>query len=1017
MENSQDRAPATQQAAATQGEYPCHKCHRKFKTFRGSVQHLRSCKVQVNHSENTNNRVVPEINLQAERTNTEQAPEGENRVRNEPENFYWGAVKGSVIENDINVCYEKIVFWKKNMFTLPNGAAGKNFIRELTRLLTAWHEDSPLKNVAMKAIHVMPALLLQKPAKNSKAKDHTDALNRRLELWHKGDLTRLLEEAETLQQRLPNVTKKKDLAAISKQFKDKMQKGDLNSAIKVLTNNMSGGVLPLNDETLKTLHDKHPQGKDIDDNIMLQGPIKPIHPIVYNAIDETTIIKAVKMTKGGAGPSGMDAMSWRKPLLSKVYGDSGRDLRSSFSKVIQKICAIDVIDNSLEAYLACRLVPLNKNPGLRPIGVGEVLRRIAGKAVMLIAKEDLKNSCSTVQMCAGHEAGCEAAIHSMKYVFESAESEAVLLVDASNAFNNINRKAILHNVRILCPILACYVNNCYRLPARLFVVGGREIQSCEGTTQGDPLGMAIYAIGLTPLLDQLAFQTRAQMVAFADDLTAATTIRGLFQWWKCLIEIGPRYGYYPEPTKSYLIVKNGDIRGAKEHFTGTKVQITSTGQRHLGAVIGSKEFREWYCNQKISDWIKEISLLSDVALTEPQAAYACYVSAYQHKFTYFLRTIPGIEDNLAPLEEVVRHRLMPAILGGHLVNDDERALLSLPPRLGGLGIKNVQESAPTDYLNSVEVTKPLCQKILGAEMNGVAKTKSEIKQRKNEIYKEKLELLRGKMNDEERRRNDANQESGSYNWLTALPLKEHGYDLNKEQFWDALRIRYNWELPRLASVCACGNKFNLAHALSCKKGGFVTIRHNEIRNITASLLNEVCSDVRKEPPLIELTGEQMEERTANTTREARLDISALGFWTPGQKAFFDVRVFDLNAMRYRNKELKRCYESNEDEKKKKYNQRVLQVENATFSPLVFSTHGGMGRECRTFYQRLSEMVADKRGIAISDATTFVRTRISFSLLRSMLLCLRGSRTTRRLPETDEVDISLVNFESEITEQY
>ena len=273
------------------------------------------------------------------------------------------------------------------------------------------------------------------------------------------------------------------------------------------------------------------------------------------------------------------------------------------------------------------------------------------------------------------------------------------------------------------------------------------------------------------------------------------------------------------------------------------------------------------------------------------------------------------------------------------------------------------------------------------------------------------------MNEEEKRRHDANQESGSYNWLTALPLKEQGYDLNKEQFWDAMRIRYNWELPKLASICACGNKFNLAHALSCKKGGFVTIRHNEIRDITASLLSEVCRDVRKEPPLIELTGEQMEERTANTTKEARLDISALGFWTPGQKAFFDVRVFDLNAMRYRNKELKRCYETNEEEKKKQYNQRVLQVENATFSPLVFSTHGGMGRECRKFYQRLSEMVADKRDVAVSDATSFVRTRISFSLLRSMLLCLRGSRTTRRLPETGEVDIALVNFESEIKEHY
>ena len=79
----------------------------------------------------------------------------------------------------------------------------------------------------------------------------------------------------------------------------------------------------------------------------------------------------------------------------------------------------------------------------------------------------------------------------------------MILVDAANAFNNINRKALLHNVKVLCPIFACYVNNCYRSPARLFVIGGIELKSNEGTTQGDPIGMAVYAIGITPLLNML----------------------------------------------------------------------------------------------------------------------------------------------------------------------------------------------------------------------------------------------------------------------------------------------------------------------------------------------------------------------------------------------------------------------------------------------------------------------------------------------------------------------------------
>ena len=107
--------------------------------------------------------------------------------------------------------------------------------------------------------------------------------------------------------------------------------------------------------------------------------------------------------------------------------------------LLRKSSYIDEVnDNSFEAFLACRLVPLDKKPRLRPIGVGEILRRVAGKVVMCIVKKDVMISCSNVQMCSGQEAGSEAAIHAVREVFENEETEAALLVDATNAFNNIN---------------------------------------------------------------------------------------------------------------------------------------------------------------------------------------------------------------------------------------------------------------------------------------------------------------------------------------------------------------------------------------------------------------------------------------------------------------------------------------------------------------------------------------------------------------------------------------------------
>ena len=486
--------------AANQRIFNCERCGKRCKSERGIIQHLRFCN-------NLRNENVQEVGQPPpENRETPLAENNNGDTTREAEKFWWGEMRGSTIEKDLVHIYEKVVFWRRNLFMMPNGSSGKAYIRETTRLLNSWSENSPLKDCAMRAIHVMPALLLQKPSKRSKSKEHVEALERRLESWKKGDLLKLFEEAEAIQSRLPIDNGKRDMAATSRRFKELMQKGNVNGAIKLLTNNMKGGILPLNEQTMELLRTKHPEGNAASEDALLHGEIKIVQPIIYEAIDEDMVLKAAQLTKGGSGPSGMDADGWRKILTSKMYGDTGRDLRRALATVIKKMCVEDITDNSLESLMASRLVPLDKNPGLRPIGVGEVLRRIAGKIVMSVTKEDVVNASSRTQMC-GRKAGSEAAIHAMKELFEREQSEAVLLVDAANAFNTVNRQVLLHNISITCPTIATFVRNCYQTPARLFVIGGEEILSREGTTQGDPLGMAIYAMAISPLLDILIQST------------------------------------------------------------------------------------------------------------------------------------------------------------------------------------------------------------------------------------------------------------------------------------------------------------------------------------------------------------------------------------------------------------------------------------------------------------------------------------------------------------------------------
>ena len=144
----------------------------------------------------------------------------------------------------------------------------------------------------------------------------------------------------------------------------------------------------------------------------------------------------------------------------------------------------------LEAYVACCLIPLDKDPGIRRIGTGEVLRRIIGKIVVWHLKEDIKEAAGPLQICAGHPAGAEA-IHAMQTIFNDDNTDAMLLVDATNAFNCMNHSVALHNTYVICPAIATYVSNTYRHPSRLFVAGGPEIKSQKGTTQGDPPGHAL----------------------------------------------------------------------------------------------------------------------------------------------------------------------------------------------------------------------------------------------------------------------------------------------------------------------------------------------------------------------------------------------------------------------------------------------------------------------------------------------------------------------------------------------
>ena len=168
----------------------------------------------------------------------------------------------------------------------------------------------------------MPNLLLQKPSRNSKSKDHLEALERRLHLWKEGELTELLIEGETIQKSLSDSKRTTTIAELSKQFKNYMKKGNVNPALKLLTSNMKDRILPLNIQALNSLKEKHPESKDASIDILLPDISHRAHPIKFAGIDKEMVKKAAIKTKGCSEPSAMDADGWRRILCSNNFGDT-----------------------------------------------------------------------------------------------------------------------------------------------------------------------------------------------------------------------------------------------------------------------------------------------------------------------------------------------------------------------------------------------------------------------------------------------------------------------------------------------------------------------------------------------------------------------------------------------------------------------------------------------------------------------------------------------------------------------
>ena len=196
--------------------------------------------------------------------------------------------------------------------------------------------------------------------------------------------------------------------------------------------------------------------------------------------------------------------------------------------------------------------------------------------------------------------------------------------------------------------------------------------------------MFLYAVGTLPLIQSLKNPSAWTQVWYADNASACGELTSIRRWFDLLLRLGPAYGYFPNPLKSCVVVNPSFLATAEQVFGPLAIPVV-TSYRFLGGFLGDVSARSSFVQEKVNQWVLDVHNLSQMAIPQPQAAYAALTKSLQCEWIYLQRVIPDCHALFAPLENIIHSSFLPAMFGCE-VSPLELELFSLPVRFGGLGI-------------------------------------------------------------------------------------------------------------------------------------------------------------------------------------------------------------------------------------------------------------------------------------------------------------------------------------------
>ena len=363
------------------------------------------------------------------------------------------------------------------------------------------------------------------------------------------------------------------------------------------------------------------------------------------------------------------------------------------------------------SLLACQ----KKDGRLRPIAIGEVLRRLISKCVARAVQSEAVSFLSPLQVGVGIPGGCEAIVHSLASLLNDCsippESRCTLLVDFSNAFNSIDRGLMFEEARARIPSMSSWLECCYGSQPVLFL-GEHTILSCCGVQQGDPLGPLGFAVALHPIVERIKREVPGLLLNswYLDDGTLCGSPRDICSALAIIEADGPSRGLFLNRSKSHLFVPAE--ASCDYSVFPSEIPVSNGGFCLLGSPFGSASF----CTSLILKRVEKIqeTLNTLKSFQDSQIQFALLRSCLAlPNISFALRTCAPqlIKPALVAFDDIMREACSD-IVGGP-IPEWSWLKASLPSSMGGLGLRQALHHSPAAYIGSWVQCKSLSGGILG----------------------------------------------------------------------------------------------------------------------------------------------------------------------------------------------------------------------------------------------------------------------------------------------------------------